>query len=126
MLSDQEELQFRETVFAWIRAQQLKTPFFTRDELRRSEYGGQTHRLIGLFTGIWKIATLSDSAIAISTTFVPDRSKRPHEYGEGVDGQRYKWPNTNPNQSANKVLRRAMDRKLPLLWLVGIGYAPLH
>ena len=125
MLSDKEELQFRETVFAWIRAQQLTTPFFTRDDLSRFEYGGQIHRLIGPFTGIWKITSLSDSAIAISTSYVPDGSKRPYEDGEGVDGlQRYKWRGTDPNQSDNKALRRAMDRKLPLLWLVGIGYVP--
>ena len=67
MLNDQEELHFREAAFAWIRAQQLHKPFFTRDDLSKFEFGGAQRRLIGPFTGIWKVSSLSDSAIAIST-----------------------------------------------------------
>jgi putative restriction endonuclease len=125
MLNDQEEMLFREAVFAWVRARQLHTPFFTRDDLSQFEYQGKTHRLIGPFTGIWKIKALSDSAIAFSTKYVPDGRKRPYEDGEGPDGlQRYKWRGTDPNQSDNRALRRAMERHLPMLWLVGIGYVP--
>jgi len=125
MLNDQEEMLFREAVFAWVRARQLHTPFFTRDDLSQFEYQGQIHRLIGPFTGIWKIKALSDSAIAFSTAYVPDGGKRPYEDGEGPDGlQRYKWRGTDSNQSDNRALRRAMERHLPLLWLVGIGHVP--
>ena len=125
MLDDQEELAFRESAFAWIRAQQLHKPFFTREDLSQFSYGGATHRLIGLFTGIWKVTALSDSAIAISTAYVRDGSKRPYEDGEGHDGlQRYKWRGTDPNQSDNRALRRSMERNLPMLWMVGIGYVP--
>ena len=125
MLNDEEEMLFREAVFAWIRARQLHTPFFTRDDLSKFEYQGQRHRLIGPFTGIWKIKALSDSAIAFSTAYVPDGGKRPYEDGEGPDGlQRYKWRGTDHNQSDNRALRRAMERHLPLLWLVGIGHVP--
>jgi putative restriction endonuclease len=125
MLSDSEELEFRESAIAWIRAKQLKTPFFTREDLGQFQYRGSTYRLIGPQTGIWKVSTLSDSAIAISTSYVPDGAKRPYEDGEGPDGlQRYKWRGTDPNQSDNKALRRAMERRLPMLWLVGIGYVP--
>jgi putative restriction endonuclease len=91
MLNDQEELAFREAAFAWIRAQLLAKPFFTREDLSEFSYGGTTHRLIGLFMGIWKVTALSDTAIAISTAYVPDGSKWPYEDGEGPDGlQRYK------------------------------------
>lgn len=125
MLNDLEEMRFREAAFAWIRSRQLHTPFFTRDDLSQFEYEGSSHRLIGPFTGIWKVAALSDSAIAISTAYVPDGTKRPYEDGEGPDGlQRYKWRGTEANQSDNKALRRAMERRLPLLWMVGIGYVP--
>ena len=125
MLNDQDELAFRESAFAWIRAQQLHKPFFTREDLSQFSYGGATHRLIGLFTGIWKVTALSDSAIAISTAYVRDGLKRPYEDGEGLDGlQRYKWRGTDPNQSDNRALRQAMERNLPMLWLVGIGYVP--
>jgi hypothetical protein len=85
-MNDQEELAFRESAFAWIRAQQLHKPFFTREDLSQFSYGGATHRLISLFTGIWKVTALSDSAIAISTAYVPDGSQRPYEDGEGPDG----------------------------------------
>ena len=125
MLNDQEEMHFRDTAFAWIRAQQLHKPFFTRDDLSKFEFGGTQHRLIGPFTGIWKVAALSDSAIAISTEYVPDGRKRQYSDGEGPDGlQRYKWRKTNPDQWENRALRKAMERNLPLVWLVGIGYVP--
>jgi putative restriction endonuclease len=125
MLSDIEEIEFREAVFAWIRARQLHTPFFTREDLSQFEYQGKTHRLIGPQTGIWKVTSISDSAIAFATAFVPDGGKRPYEDGEGADGlQRYKWRGTDPNQSDNRALRRSMERHLPMLWLVGIGYVP--
>lgn len=124
-MTDEEELEFRESAFAWVRAQQLQTPFFTRDDLAKFPFGGGTYRLIGPQTGIWRIAALSNSAIAISTAYVPDGKPRPYEDGEGPDGlQRYKWRGTNPNQSDNRALRHAMQRNLPLLWLVGIGYVP--
>ena len=125
MLDDQEERALREAAFAWIRSRQLRTPFFTRDDLRQFEFEGKPHRLIGPYTGIWTVSALSDSAIAISTAYVPDGGKRPYEDGAGPDGlQRYKWRGTDPNHSDNRALRRAMERGLPLLWLVGIGYVP--
>lgn len=125
MLDDLEEMRFREAAFAWIRSRQLHTPFFTREDLSHFEYEGSIRRLIGPYTGIWKVTALSDSAIAISTAYVPDGSMRPYEDGEGPDGlQRYKWRGTDANQSDNRALRRAMERRLPLLWLVGIGYVP--
>lgn len=125
MLNDQEELQFREAAFAWIRSQQLRTPFFTREDLSQFQYGSSTYRLIGPQTGIWFIASRSNAAIAISTAYVPDGRPRPYEDGPGDDGlQRYKWRGTDPNHSDNRYLRRAMERKLPLIWLVGIGYVP--
>lgn len=125
MLNDEEEFRFRESAFSWIRAHQLSKPFFTRDDLSQFEFAGNTYRLIGPYTGIWKVSSLSDSAIAISTAYVPDGQKRPYEDGEGIDGlQRYKWRGTDPNQSDNRALRRTMQRRLPMLWLVGIGYVP--
>jgi len=66
VLNDQEELAFREAAFAWIRAQQLTKPYFTREDLSEFSYGGTTHRLIGLFTGIWKVtAPASDNSTAV-------------------------------------------------------------
>lgn len=125
MLNDLEELAFRETAFAWVRAQQLRKPFLTRDDLSGFTFHERKYRLIGPYTGIWRVTDLSDSAIAISTAFVDDGKPRPYEDGEGPDGmQRYKWRGADPNQSDNRALRRALERGLPLMWLVGIGYVP--
>lgn len=125
VLNDSEEMIFREAAFAWIRARQLHTPFFTRDDLSQFDFQGTQHRLIGPYTGIWRVKALSDSAVAISTAYVAHGGKRPYEDGEGPDGlQRYKWRGTDPNTADNVWLRRAMERGLPMLWLVGIGYVP--
>jgi putative restriction endonuclease len=98
-------------------------PVFTREDLSKFPFHGKTYRLIGPYAGIWKVASLSDSAIAISTAYVSDGMKRPYEDGEGPDGmQRYKWCGIDPHYSDNRALRRAMERELPLMWLVGIGY----
>lgn len=125
MLSGTDELAFREAVFAWLRSRQLHASGFTRDDLAHFPYRGQTYRLIGPYTGIWKITSLSDSAIGISTAYVSDSAKRPYHDGVGPDGLlRYKWRGTDPNQADNVSLRRAMQRGLPLVYYVGVGYMP--
>ena len=125
MLSLNEDLSFRESVFAWLRAKELHHPFFTRDELSEFNFGGSKFRLLGPFTGIWKIGALSQGAIGISTAYVPDGAQRPYEDEVGPDGFfRYKWRGTDPNQSDNVALRFAMENGLPLVWYQGIGYAP--
>lgn len=125
MLSKSDDLAFRETVFAWLRAQELHKPFFTRDDLSAFEFGGTRHRLIGPYTGIWRIGSISRGAIGISTAFVPEGSKRPYEDNVGSDGfLRYKWRGTDPNQADNLALRYAMENGLPGVWYVGIGYVP--
>jgi len=125
MLGASEELVFRESVFAWLRAKTLATPYLTRDDLSHFPWQGREVRLLGPQTGIWKIAGLSDAAIAFSTSFVPDGKHRPYEDGFGPDGLlRYKWRGTDPNHSDNRALRRAMERGLPLVYFVGVGYRP--
>lgn len=119
------ELAFREAIFAWLRTRQLHTPYFTRDDLSRFEYGGRTHRLIGPYTGIWRLKEFSDAAIGISTAYVDDGRTPPYEDSMGTDGlPRYKWRGTDPRQADNVSLRRAMERGLPLVYYVGIGYVP--
>ena len=125
MLTRDEDLQLRETAFAWVRAQQLSKPFFTRDDLSKFEIDSQPRRLLGPQTGIWTIRSMSDAAIGISTSYVPDGSPRPYEDEVGSDGfLRYKWRGTDPNHSDNRALRNAMAKGLPLIWYVGIGYVP--
>ena len=116
---------FRETAFAWLRARQTHEPVLTRDDLAQFSFHGKTYRLIGPYTGIWKITSLSDAAIGISTAYVPDSARRPYEDSVGEDGLlRYKWRGTDPYQADNMALRRAMERGLPLAYYVGVGYKP--
>lgn len=125
MLGRAEDLAFREQVFAWLRGRELRQPFFTRDDLAAFEFGGARHRLLGPYTGIWKIGALSAGAIGISTAYVPDGSRRPYEDEVGSDGFfRYKWRGTDPNQADNVALRYAMQNGLPMVWYQGIGYVP--
>lgn len=125
MLSREDDLAFREHVFAWLRASELHHPFFTRDDLTAFEFRGAKHRLLGPFTGIWRIGSLSPGAIGISTAYVPEGLKRPYDDEVGSDGFfRYKWRGTNPNQADNLALRYAMENGLPLVWYQGIGFVP--
>lgn len=125
MLTRDEDLQLRETAFAWLRAHQLKNEFVTRTDLANFSLQGRTYRLLGPQTGIWSISTLSDAAIGISTAYVPDGTARPYEDEVGSDGfLRYKYRGTDPNHADNRALRNAMTKGLPLVWYVGIGYLP--
>ena len=87
-----DELAFRESVFAWLRARMLTQESFSRDELSEFPLNGRTHRLVGTQTGIWKIKDLSPAAISILTAYVPEGLTRPYDDSVGADGMlRYKW-----------------------------------
>ena len=123
MLNRAEDLALREQIFAWLRAQELHKPYFTREDLAEFRYGSSKIRLLGPFTGIWRVAQLSHGAIGISTAYVPEGAKRPYEDQLGADGfLRYKWRGENPNQADNVALRYAMEQGLPVVWYVGIGF----
>lgn len=120
-----EDQVFRETVFAWLRAKELTAESFTRTDLAAFEFAGKTHRLVGTQTGIWRIRDHSEAAISILTAYVPDGGSRPYDDNVGDDGMlRYKWRGTNPNLADNVWLRLAMQRELPLVWFIGMGFVP--
>lgn len=120
-----EDLAFRETVFAWLRARELGTESFTRTDLAAFEFAGRSHRLVGTQTGIWRIKEHSEAAISILTAYVPDGGTRPYDDNVGDDGMlRYKWRGTNPNLADNVWLRLAMQQELPLVWFIGMGFVP--
>lgn len=125
MSSDLDESAFREAVFAWLRVRLLTTEGLTRDELSEFTFNGQRHRLVGPQTGIWRVKEHSDAAISIVTSYVPEGKRRPYDDSVGADGLlRYKWRGTDPEMADNRWLRRAMERRLPLVWFIGIGYRP--
>jgi putative restriction endonuclease len=120
-----DELAFRESVFAWLRARLLTTEGLTRDELSAFPFQGRVHRLVGPMTGIWRVKELSEAAISIVTAYVPEGSRRPYDDGVGADGLlRYKWRGADPGTADNRWLRTAMGRELPLVWFIGVGYRP--
>lgn len=125
MLSELDDLAFRESAFAWLRARMITQDLFTRDDMACFPFNGSQWRLIGPYTGIWKVTALSDAAISISTAFVPNLNNRPYADEVGDDGLlRYKWRGEDPLQADNVALRRSMQRGMPLIWLVGQRYVP--
>jgi putative restriction endonuclease len=124
-MAGQDDMFFREAVFAWLRARMLTQDVFTRDELSAFEFNGRRHRLVGSMTGIWRIKEHSPAAISILTAYRPDGHRRPYEDAIGDDELlRYKWRGTNPNQADNVWLRTAMQLHLPLVWFIGVGTRP--
>lgn len=120
-----DDMAFRETVFAWLRARLLTQEGLTRAELGAFEFEGRRHRLVGPYTGIWRLKDYSDAAISIVTSYIPEGLQRPYEDSVGEDGLlRYKWRGTDPQLADNVWLRLAMERQLPLVWFIGIGYLP--
>lgn len=125
MLTRDEDLLLRDSIFAWLRARQLSKPFFSRNDLAAFEYQNREIRLIGPQTGIWKLTGVSEGAIGIWSSYVPEGQERPYEDNFGDDGfLRYKWRGTDPNTADNRALRYAMEQGLPLVLYQGIGYEP--
>ena len=120
-----DDLVFRESVFAWLRARMLTAEGLTREQLSEFEFGGRRHRLVGTQTGIWRVKDHSPAAISILTAYAPNEAKRPYDDSVGEDGMlRYKWRGTDRMLADNQWLRTAMERGLPLVWFIGIGHAP--
>ncbi len=125
MPTELDDLAFRESVFAWLRVRQLTSEAFSRDDLSEFRINGRSQRLVGTQTGIWRLKDHSPAAISILTAHSPDERRRPYEDTVGEDGLlRYKWRGSNAMLADNVWLRTAMERHLPLVWFIGIGYKP--
>jgi len=119
-----DEIAFRESVFAWLRARMLVQPVFTRDELAEVDVLGEKVRIVGTQTGIWKPRQLG-AALSILTGYYRNDANRPYADAFGEDGLfRYKWRGTDANHADNRYLRRAMELQLPLVWFLGVDYKP--
>jgi putative restriction endonuclease len=119
-----DELAFRETAMAWLRARMLVQPVFSRDDLAEAEILGEKVRLASTQTGIWKPRQLS-AALSILTGYYPDGHDRPYADNIGDDEMfRYKWRGTDPDHADNRALRAAMNTSVPMMLFVGVGYRP--
>lgn len=125
MPSELDDLAFRESIFAWLRDQMRLSEAFTRTDLSQFEFRDERHRLVGTMTGIWRVKAMSEAAVSILTAYAPDEAKRPYDDTVGPDGLlRYKYRGTDSQFPDNVWLRTAMERHLPLVWFIGIGYVP--
>lgn len=93
------------------------------------EFEGQRIPLIDRQRGIRKPA-IFEAALAIRTTFTPDHLEPPYSDAIGEDGlQRYMYRGTDPGHPENRALREAMNKKLPIIWFVGVAtgtYEPIY
>jgi putative restriction endonuclease len=91
------------------------------EDLASFTYAGQRIPLMDRQRGIRKPASL-DTALSIRTTFTPPGATPPYADAEGSDGfLRYKYRGTDPEHPENVALRRCLERRLPLIWFIGIG-----
>ena len=93
----------------------------SRTQLESFEFEGRPVRLIAPQQGIWRPRFL-DQALSILTTYAADPTRRPYDDHEGPDHYlRYKWRGTDPGHADNVGLRRAMEDRIPLIRLLGVG-----
>ena len=101
----------------------------TSNELAQFHFEGQRVPLIDPQRGIRKPAVL-DAALTFRTTFTRPGQRMPYDDAEGPDGLlRYKYRGENPLHPENVAMRRAFERRLPLVWFFGVApgvYVPRY
>ena len=112
----------RATAMAWLRAELLGSPEgIAWRRLLEFQFEGTRLPLLNIQRGIWKPAIL-DAALSIRTVYANKPDQRPYDDAPGPEGLlRYKWMGDNPNASDNRAVRAAMQRRLPVIYLVGIA-----
>lgn len=118
-MDDATEARLRGEAMAWLTVRtQDGARSISREELGDFTFDGEPFRLIPTQTGIWKPASMSAALTIVS------KEGSPYPDGTGPDGLlRYNWRGVNGQQADNRALRAAMERKVPLIWLFGIGQA---
>lgn len=123
--SHSDDLRLREEAIAWlkVRTNDGKYPL-TREEINDFFFDGQPFKLIDPMKGIRKPQEL-DTALSIMTSFRKPGEERPYADDIGDDGlPRYMWEGDDPNKNTNAGLRLAQERKLPIIWFIGVGGTP--
>jgi len=116
------DARLRQAAMQWLRARDkggLEPT--TSQEVAQFEFEGQRVPLVDPQRGIRKPRVL-DAALSFRTTFTPPGQTPPYEDAEGPDGLlRYKYRGDDPMHPENVALRRAFERRLPLIWFVGVA-----
>jgi putative restriction endonuclease len=121
VVSSDLDTRFRATAFAYLDGVTNESGgLVTRQQLEAFTFEGDRVPLIERQRGIRKVSWL-EAAISMLTTFVSDPAQAPYDDKIGEDGYpRYKWQGTDGTTFDNRSLRVAMERQLPLVYLVGV------
>jgi putative restriction endonuclease len=116
------DARLRQTAMDWLDVRGHQgLDLVTSAELAQFHFQGRRMPLVDPQRGIRKPAIL-EAALSFRTTFTPPGQTPPYEDAEGPDGLlRYKYRGDDPMHPENVALRRAFERRLPLVWLVGVA-----
>lgn len=124
---ENESRQLREAAMDWLDRRPSQRVDFAW--LSQFELEGERVPLMDRQRGIRKPAVL-DEALSIRTTYTKPGAMPPYADAIGSDGlQRYKYRGNDPDHPENVALRRAFERKLPIIWFVGVApglYEPIY
>lgn len=99
------------------------------EDLAQFRFDGEQIPLMDRQRGIRKPRQL-DAALSFRTVHSENPRERPYADEAGSDGYlRYKWRGSDPEHPENQALRRACDRRLPLIWFQGVAsglYLPTY
>jgi putative restriction endonuclease len=120
---DQLDIAVRTAAFAYLVQQRT----FHGDPLSRTlldrgfQFGNQTIRLLGP-QGIFKPAILDDMPLSFITVPEIPGKPRPYEDEKRSDGLiTYRYRGEDPLHRDNPRLRRAMQKQVPLIYLIGVS-----
>src|SRR3990172_4095724 len=114
--------QVRIAAFAFLAEQtRLRGEILPRNVLAAGfEFQGSRVPVMGP-QGIFKPAILPDLPLTMTTVPVVEGKRRPYEDEISADGLiRYRYRGTDRSHRDNVGLRRAMERKVPLVYLYGV------
>lgn len=115
------DAELRQAAMAWLddHARHGES-LLTQRQLSEFRFRQQRVPLMDRQRGIRKPASM-DAALSFRTTFTPPGQAPPYDDAQGSDGLlRYKYRGTDPHHPENIALRRAYERRLPLIWFYGI------
>lgn len=120
----------RSAAFAFLDQLSVRQPGLLRyEDVAQFHFEGERIPLMDLGRGIRKPRQLQ-GALSIRTVHAARPQDRPYADEMGVDGYfRYKWREHNPDQAENRALRLACERRLPLIWFIGVAsgtYMPIY
>jgi putative restriction endonuclease len=120
----------RSAAFAFLDRLAIVRPGSVRfEDLAEFIFDGERIALMDRQRGIRKPRQL-DAALSFRTVHALRPQDRPYADEVGADGyQRYKWRGSDPEHPENEALRRACERRVPLIWFQGVApglYLPIY